>query len=158
MTENGKWMVLDTVRTNFGPFGMPPGIINAVTALCQGSNGFAIFDGQSHFLCPIGAGAAQGCPLANTVWAVAMDVIIRAVADVVPDAACGRAGGCADDLAVLPLRNSLLPELAKVFRDAERLGKFVLNAKKDANRKAGEAPTRGSATRAPSQVGRLGRG
>eukprot|EP00959_Pyramimonas_sp_CCMP1952_P310255 6493254-Pyramimonas_sp.AAC.1 len=67
------------------------GILKAVAALYDQAMGFTTLDGQCDFACPLESGVAQGCPLSGTTWAIAMDVIIRAVNVAMPNPKDGMA-------------------------------------------------------------------
>ncbi|CAK0883513.1 unnamed protein product [Prorocentrum cordatum] len=116
--------------SSLNQFQLELGFVNAVAALYDHAMGFAILDGQCYFVCPLASGVAQGCPLSGTTWAIAMDVLIRAVSVVMPNPNGGNAGARADDLGPYLQRMALMVPLADVFNQAAVLGDLHLNVKK----------------------------
>ncbi|CAK0857370.1 unnamed protein product [Prorocentrum cordatum] len=116
-----QWLFAALKRFGFGYF-------NAVAALYGGSRGYVMMNGSLHFLCSISSGVTQGCP-PGTAWAVAMNAVIRALANVVPYLSRGLAAGCADDLAVVLRHIRYLPRLVQILDMATRVGNLSLQPK-----------------------------
>eukprot|EP00959_Pyramimonas_sp_CCMP1952_P062508 1307089-Pyramimonas_sp.AAC.1 len=80
------------------------------------------------------SGVMQGCPLSGSVWAIAMDKLLRRlVGEVSPSSLgdCrGAVGGCADDAGLVQPRLADLPRAFPVFNEAERLAHLRLQTKK----------------------------
>ena len=114
--------------------GLPQGYLTFIESRYFGPRGFASVQGSKQFLFYLQSGVMQGCPLSGSVWALAMDPILRRLVEQSADPSLGdwrgEVGGCADDTGIAQPRLQDLVRVFPVFKDAEELAMLRLQTAK----------------------------
>eukprot|EP00959_Pyramimonas_sp_CCMP1952_P013274 280092-Pyramimonas_sp.AAC.1 len=88
-----RWLELVLVH-----YGVPLGVCWAIGALYTAPIAFARFGDMPHTpMCELGSGVLQGCPLSGSLWALAMDPLLRHLHRLFPSIDHGVVRACADD-------------------------------------------------------------
>ena len=111
--------------------GLPQGAFNVVVAVYHFVSAIGRVAGSSsRFLFYILSGIIQGCPLAGTCFALAMDPFLQKFKLKIEDSGHGHVRACADDIGAALRSLHVGRVLAEVFQGAERFAGLMLKIKK----------------------------
>ena len=109
----------------------PDGAYNIISALYHQVAAFGRIAGStSTFLFLIMSGIIQGCPLAGTCFALALDPFLSKLKIRIQDQGLGFIRACADDIGGAIRSVHVLPKLAAIFKEAHALAGLGLKLKK----------------------------
>jgi hypothetical protein len=121
-----SWLFITLKAIHF-----PDGAYNIISALYHQVAAFGRIAGSSsRFLFLILSGIIQGCPLAGTCFALAIDPFLSKFKQEIEDRGLGIIRACADDIGAALRSVTVLPKIAETFKNAEVLAGLTLNLKK----------------------------
>ena len=105
----------DYLMAIISKIGLPTGQRNAIHSFYRLCVSFLMSGNQLVFFTFLFSGVIQGCPLSGSLFAIAMDPILRLMQQKIEARALGHVRACADDIGIVLRSIASLSELAPIF-------------------------------------------
>eukprot|EP00973_Karenia_brevis_P042859 5932742-Karenia_brevis.AAC.1 len=112
-----------------GAMGLPPGLIRFISQMYSNTHTYLSCLGLCKYMCRVGAGVLQGCPLSGTLYALVTDVFLCELKEYINDTKIGVITACADDIGGALTSFRHLRVLAPVFKKFSKLAGLDLKPK-----------------------------